>query len=142
MHSTIPSPNALVTDTEILYRSVRTNSEGGYKDENGTIRISASAFNDRHWQPSVDRATLKNNDPIESQKSPTDCVVSLIAKEIREEKVEKNGTEYILDIKPDPKEDNKAHAIIIPSPEYQNENAFRKVKERLARLSKIILKPA
>jgi hypothetical protein len=134
------SPTSPVEDAEILYRSVRL-SDGGYKDENGTIKISSSAFNDRKMQPSVDRATLKNNEPKNSQKSPTDCVVSLITKDIREEKIERNGTEYVLDVRPYPNEENQAHAIIVSSPEYQNEKAFRKVKEKLSRLAKLILPP-
>ncbi len=132
--------NSFVEDEEILYRSVRL-ADGGYKLENGVYQISSSAFNDRNMQPSVDRAQLKNNNPEQSRKSKTDCVVSLKTLEIRNETIERNEINYILDVKPDPTDENPAHAIVVPSPEYKNEKAFRKVKERLARIATVTLTP-
>ncbi len=135
----LPSPNSPVENTEILYRSVRKN-EIVYQSNDSYV-ISSSAFNDKKMQPSVDRAVLQNNDPSISRRfSPTDCVVFLKAAEVREEKIEKPGINYALDIKSDPLEENLAHAIIVPAPEYKNNNAFKKVKESLARLAKIALR--
>ncbi|MHB1949744.1 MAG: hypothetical protein ACYCQI_16720 [Gammaproteobacteria bacterium] len=132
-------PNSPVEDTEILYRSVRKSEI--IHQSNGEYVISSSAFNDKQkMQPSVDRAILQNNDPAISRRfSPTDAVVFLKAGEVRKEKVSKAEIEYALDVKPDPLEENHAHAIIVPAPQYKNPNAFKKVKESLARLAKIAL---
>lgn len=133
-------PNSPVDNCEILYRSVRL-SDGGYRYEDGKYIISSTAFNDRRKQPSVDRAILKSNDAEKSRRSATDCVVSLKASDIRNEKIERGEDQYILDIKPDPEPHNKSHAIIVPSPDYKNDKAFRKVRESLARMAKILLEP-
>lgn len=128
-----------IADNEFLFRSVRLND--GYRYENGQVRISSSAFNDRKQQPSVDRAILINHDPCKSQKSIDDCVVSLLTKTLREERVDRSSASYMLDAHPDPLPHNVAHAIIISSPEYRNDKDFRKVKESLARLAKLELVP-
>lgn len=139
--SQIIKPTDPVADSEYLFRSVRL-SDAGYRYEDGKVRISASAFNDRNKQPSVDRAFLINNDPCKSQKSASDCVVSLLTKKVRKEKVERNGSEFILDVQADPLQENLAHAKIIPSPEYRNDKDFKKVKESLARMATLMLEPS
>lgn len=136
--SLFKNPYAPITDDETLYRSVRV-TDG--RIENGCYRVSASAFNDRGQQPSVDRAALQTKGPEFSKKSPTDGILSLNAKEIRKERVQRNNLDFILDIKPDPVHDNQAHAVIVASPEYRNDQDFRKIKECLARLATVEIQP-
>lgn len=129
-----------VHDDEFLYRSVSPGRGNLYNYEGGKLKLSSQAFNDKKYnQPSVDRAQLRNNDPKNSQLSPNDGIVSLLTKEIRNETVKINNPadpiQYALDVRPDPIDDNPAHAIIISSPLYKNDNAFRKVKIKLALLA-------
>ena len=136
------NPHDPVTDDEILYRRIRL-AGPGVKSEQGELKISASAFNDSiKRQPSVDRASLQENGPESSKQASTDGVLSLNAGEIRAEPVAYNDFKFILDIHADPMETNKAHAIIVTSPEYRNEKDFRKAQERLARLATVVIPPA
>ena len=90
-------------------------------------------------QPSVDRALLRNCNPEAAKLSQNDGIICLLAKEVRDEKIIINNpqdvTEYKLDVKPDPLQNNAAHAIIVSSPPYKNKNAFEKTKIKLAFLA-------
>lgn len=134
------NPNDPVENYEILYRSVR-DSELIRKESGEIERISSQAFNDANLEPSVDRAIFKENNPLLSQKSSSDFVISLHAERVRNEIIEKAGVKYALDIHPKPEPGNRAHAQIVPSPEYRNKEAFRKVKESLSKIAEIIYKP-
>lgn len=52
-----------------------------------------------------------------------------------------SAIEYLLNVLSDPLPDDKAHALIVPTPQYRSENNFKKIKERLAKLAKWELKP-
>jgi len=131
-----------VADDEILYRSIRAGRGGEYYiDQDGILRFTSQAFNDKSREPSVDRAKMRNNNPTLSKKSPSDGIVSLVTSEIRAEKVpvdhsqNNNPTQYILDVIPKRLPDNDSHAVIVPNPEYKNDKAYKRVKEKLAYLA-------
>lgn len=142
-----------VADDETLYRRVPRH-EGNFKLENGAYRISSAAFSDRRFQPSVDRAALRGNDPRNSQSNSTDCVVSLLASDVRYKTV---GADWPLrqtltcqvDVTPDPitnqpnLPDNLAHALIraVPDLKLDEKALFRRLTKSLARLAKWEIKP-
>jgi hypothetical protein len=72
---------------------------------------------------------------------PDEYIASLIANDVRKIHVEAAGCHYGVDISPDPEESNLAHTKIIPSPQYKNDTPFKKVKDQLSRLAKIVLEP-
>jgi hypothetical protein len=67
----------IVTDDEIIYRCVFYD-RGLYRIVDQRLQLSSQAFADRNQMPSVDRATLRGNDPTQTQKNPEDGVVSLL----------------------------------------------------------------
>lgn len=130
--------NEIIPSNEDVYRSVLS-GHNLYRIENGKLIFSSQAFNDRNMQPSVDRASLHNNNPELTKFGNSDGVVALLTGDIRQEKVSSgqhpNIQEYMVDVIADPLPNNKAHALIVPSPEYKNKKAFDKVKIRLAYLA-------
>lgn len=73
-----------VEDHERLFRSVKITSPSIKRDELGKPKISASAFNDRERRPSVDRAHLIDNNPLNTNLyQPGDFVLELDASQIR-----------------------------------------------------------
>lgn len=136
----IPDPNSPVENSEILFRSVR---ESEIEINNtGILRVKASAFNDRNMQPSVNRGIFNDNDPAKTQFDKSQYVVRLCAFKIRDQKIARADRTYILDIIPKPEKMNNTHAERIPSPEYKNKEAFRKVQESLSHIAQIALKPS
>ena len=141
----------IVSDEEKLYRRVPADPTL-YRVENDAVRVSTIAFNDRNNAVSVDRALLCNHDPKHTQKSSTDGILVLIAQDVRAiDSVRSEGVDvganrakkditYIFDVKHAPikgdsaSPSNIAHAVIIPTPDYANNSAFKKLKERLALL--------
>ena len=129
-----------VSDHERLFRRVPARRRS-YVFQGGVVQFSTEAFNDRGMRPSVDRANLCGNDPKHTQKEETDGVFPLLTGEVRaindltyqgEQAVEY----YLVDVHPDPiLPQNHAHAVITTSPEFQTKSAFRRLKERLARLA-------
>ncbi|MBR8828430.1 MAG: hypothetical protein DSM107014_11120 [Gomphosphaeria aponina SAG 52.96 = DSM 107014] len=131
-----------VADEEVLYRCVFYGKNNYKIDENNEIRVSSQAFTDRNQRPSVDRASLCNNNPKYSQKDSKDGVVSLITRDVRlidtviqNDKKGKEEFTYKIDVKSRPLDENHAHAQIEPNPEYRNKTPFRKLLERLAYLA-------
>jgi hypothetical protein len=137
----------IVTDDEIIYRCVFYD-RGLYRIVDQRLQLSSQAFADRNQMPSVDRATLRGNDPTPTQKNPEDGVVSLLTQAIRQidsvRQMDAKGkliAQYKIDVIADPKSgqvdqpDNLAHAEIRPTPEYQSKSVFRKLQERLALLA-------
>ena len=131
-----------VRDEEVLYRCIFFDSKNWYRIEEKTASISSQAFADKEMCPSVDRASLCDNDPCYSQKDEKDAVVSLITQDVRLLKnVIQNNSKgeleftYKIDVLPRPCENNQAHAQIEPSPEYKNQTPFKKLRERLAYLA-------
>jgi hypothetical protein len=137
----------IVTDDEIIYRCVFYD-RGLYRIVDQRLQLSSQAFADRNQMPSVDRATLRGNDPTPTQKNPEDGVVSLLTQAIRQidsvRQMDAKGkliAQYKIDVIADPisgqvdQPDNLAHAEIRPTPEYQSKSVFRKLQERLALLA-------
>src|SRR6266851_2998157 len=72
-----------VADDEVLYRRV-PRVEGLYIIQAGAIiKVSSAAFSDRSFRPSVNRAELCHNDPGETQRDPSDGVVSVVTGDVR-----------------------------------------------------------
>ena len=138
--------NDSVQDNEVLYRSVRGGLEAQkYLIDAGTLIILPAAFRDRNKKPSVDRAKLKQFNPVLSKLSETDGIVSFIASEFRAigrgtTKTEKDDVvAHAVDVIPDPTPENPAHAQIIIYPEFfgsnsKQKNAFKLLQIALATL--------
>jgi hypothetical protein len=136
-----------VSDDEVLYRRLlyENNHYKILDSEQHTVQISSQAFADRSYKISVDRAKLCNFDPVYTQKQEECAVVSLVTRDVRKIDTvierDKKGRDIIkhsIDVIPDKMEENQAHALIVPNPEYRNPNPrslFRKLLEALARLA-------
>jgi len=143
INANVSTDDELVTNTnvvendELLYRSV-SRERHHYSIEESIVRISTEAFSDRNQSPSVDRSKLCGNDPKFTLKSPNDCVLGLVAGDVRDIEEIQNDEKgnqiaiYKIDVVPRPMEDNPSHAQIEPSPEYRNPAPFRKVRRQLA----------
>jgi hypothetical protein len=134
----------LVDDLEHLYRRVES-GRNYCKKENDGWRISSSAFDDRHLKPSVDRASLRDNDPVKTQIDRQDGVALLIASEVRQ--ISKQGLDpepqeggsklvtYHVDVLHRPEPENPAHSQVEPTPPYKTPSVFKRIREALARLA-------
>lgn len=140
-----------VLDEEILYRRVLDNPQH-YTIEGKVVRVSASAFSDRHRRPSVDRKAICGG-PEWTQESPENGVVRITAGAVRgigdlKSLVEvagppksKSTTTYKVDVVPAPvkdepsQRDNAAHAEIRSHPNWVSDSAFKRLLERLARIA-------
>ena len=132
--------NNFIGDEEILYRCIFY-GKNLYSFKEGKLVISSQAFADRGQKPSVDRASLCNQEPSSTQKTVQDGVISLTCIEVRmidlaqKDSKGKEKFKYKIDVKSRPLPDNIAHAQIEPTPEYQTKSVFRKLRERLARIA-------
>jgi hypothetical protein len=135
-----------VEDSESLYRAIRARSNE-YKEIDGIIVFSSTAFDDRLFKPSVDRSQIRT-DPVGAKKSISDGVTKVTAAEVRGTcriPIIKDGKEtgqfhiadaYHRPIKDRPPEpDNPAHCQIECAPSVANKSRFRRLKEALARLA-------
>jgi hypothetical protein len=109
------------------------------------MHFSASCFNDRGAKVSVDRANLRR-DADEAKLSPTDGIIKLLTKDIREMApipAMDGGQDYVIDVharailadNPEGLPENLAHAQIEANPDFPNSSRFRKLKEALALLA-------
>lgn len=132
-----------VEDAELLYRSVRANSDE-YKVQDGKIFISTSAFADRNLRPSVDRSSMRER-PEDARLNATDGVTALITSEVRSIRNlrvkpddPKDAAVYEIDAKHDPKlrtdtqPENLAHCMILCTPDVTKNHFNKRVKEALA----------
>ena len=135
----------IIEDYEFLYRAVNIAREG-YIFEDEKILIKSSAFNDRHYKPSVDRSAVRI-DPKNSKLKPSDAIIKILTKHVRlidSIRVEPNNITssrvYIVDAiyRPIKASDtfsaNLAHSQIESAPHVTNSH-FKKLKERLAILA-------
>lgn len=127
-----------VDDGETLYRSVWQKPDCLAKYADGTLHISAAAFDDRAFQISLFRHDLCEGPPHSNppQMSQTDFVLALLASRIRQQEltVGEQGKLMSLDVLPDTTGDQHAsHAIVHPSLTI-NKNAFRKLRVRMAEI--------
>lgn len=136
-----------VQDDEELYRNVRGKLEDKeYSIQDGKLIIEYHAFWDSSLKPSVDRAKLRNNDPVSSLLSNTNGIVIIKAGAVRAigsvTTKHKNEViaEHAVDVIPDPTDENPAHALIIVKPEFfdsksKQKNAFKLLQIALATLA-------
>lgn len=130
----------LVNDDEELYRSVREETRGfdeyNYDDDKNLV-ITPKAFNDREKNPSVDRATLKDNNPELSKKSETDGILTLLANDVRKIGEVKTGeeTNHSVDVLHKPDSDNLSHAEITVNPAFYGNDKKQKRAFKLLRIS-------
>jgi hypothetical protein len=139
--------NDFVADAELLYRRIPSRQRVvvplyEYRDD-GTIRIYSTAFSNRDFRISVDRAKLRNYDPREVQEDENDGVVSLLARDVRSivGLVRKtpggNECQFKIDVEPAPLPDNNAHAEIsaIPGFDQDCKKFFRRLCEHLVQIA-------
>jgi hypothetical protein len=132
-----------VHDEEGLYRHVR-NDPHNFAGEGVDWRVSQAAFGDRSRKPSVDRAWLKDYDPRNSQHDSTDCVVCLVANDVR---TVKDISPREVDVVPDPvkdhqtEPDNPAHALVVTVPALDNNSQFKRLKKALAKRCTVMIMP-
>jgi len=125
-----------VCHDELLYRKVPDQKGIHYKPiGGGKHRVTSAAFEDKKWQPSVDRAKLCGFNPQHSKKYPTDLVVSFTAGEVRGVK----GFSTVIDVvsNPKPPEDpgNLTHALITADRQFPSKTQFQKFTKALARIA-------
>lgn len=134
------SPDHVHND-EGLYRHVR-DVPHNFSGEGNERRVSQAAFGDRSRKPSLDRAWLRDYDPRNSQRESTDCIVCLMAGDVRT-KIDISNRD--VDVVPDPIEgheswpDNPAHALVVTDPAFDNDSQFKKLKKALARRCKVLI---
>lgn len=134
-----------VGDEEILFRNISIAHHQCKRNADGTWHLSSQAFSDRSSKPSVDRALLCDANPLHTQKSENDGVVSVVAYDVRATaSVIQNDAKgnlvqsHAIDVTPDPLHPhNPAHALITSAPEYANKSVFRKLLERLQFLAEL-----
>lgn len=131
---------SFVADGEVLYRRVPRQYYTVAPDN--TLKVTSQAFAERNQRPSVNRADLCNHDPVPMCNGPTDGVVSIVTKDVRDtDTVVQNDARgrpiqiYYVDVDPAPLADNPAHAEIYVQPQCPTPNVFRKLCTRLARLA-------
>ena len=134
-----------VEDDEQLYRGVKEKAPGGeicFRLDSGRVQFFSAAFNDREKRPSVDRAKLHHFNPHRTRVSEEDGIVMLLTSRVRQlglvhvfDQRGKVRSEHAVDVIPDPKTGNPAHAVIITQPPLTKDNAFKRLKDSLARLA-------
>ena len=132
--------NNFIRDEEELYRSVRGELEYDEYSVNdaGKFIIQPAAFRDRHKQPSVDRAALRNYNPSLSKLSDTDGIVSLMTGEVRA--LSQELADHTIDVIYNPTSKNPAHSKITMTPKChisksREKKAFKSLQKALARLA-------
>jgi hypothetical protein len=145
------TPVSHVEDDEDLYRSIWPTGEDShglyvtYPD--GSVRFGSQAFADRSRRPSVDRASLCDNDPVRARKHPSAGVTMVVAGKARaigplpKFDTKNRPVDWIqvdvehVPIENDPAEpDNPAHAEIVTNP-LCSKKEFRRLCEALALLA-------
>jgi hypothetical protein len=123
-----------IEDNEILYRPVPNpdlrdpdNPLTHYAIQEGVFRVKRSAFNDKAYQPSVDRKKLISV-VSEIKFRETDVVVQLLAQDVRNISIfQSEGRTH--DVHFDPQKDRPAHSLIVTKPPFVNKDAKKKWKQ-------------
>ena len=137
----------MVDDAELLYRSVRNNAEQ-FTIVDGTLRLSANAFNDPGCKPSVDRSSMREN-PADARLSATDGVVAVSAQEVRSighirvnPANDRDARAYVVDAIHRPLSaeqnngrENSAHCQVECQPGINRTHFNKKLREALAKLA-------
>lgn len=135
----------VVQDAEILYRRISAGRDLYTLREDGSIEIRSSAFCDREFRISVDRAMLCGYNPRYTLLGKNGGVISLLARDVRNtEGLTRNDQhgraiqQFAIEIDPVPLENNPAHAEIYAIPPFTRADrkaAFRRLCQRLAYLA-------
>lgn len=137
-----------IGNEERLFRRIFAQEKyGHYEYKNGRIHLTDNAFNDREYEPSVDRATLCKHG-AESAKNPRNVsggekngVAVLVAKEIRSIPPEIVAGKAV-DVEYRPTQ-NPAHSVILGRPSFTDLD-FDLLKAQLCILAnsrKLAIKP-
>lgn len=86
----------------------------------GEVKIQFGAFLGGE-RPSVDRAKLRSK-PEDTKKNVTDGILSVITEDVRSLSIQ----DFMVDVKYEPNDDNKAHSEIILSPNRDGLSKSRK----------------
>jgi hypothetical protein len=135
----------VVQDTEVLYRRIPADRDLYTLREDGSIEVHSSAFSDREFRISVDRAKLCGYNPRYTLRGEKGGVVSLLARDVcNTEGLTRNDQQgraiqhFAIEIDPAPLENNSAHAEIYAIPPFtraDRKSAFRRLCQRLAYLA-------
>jgi len=139
-----------VDDEEQLFRRIRDSVAGQpcFRTEGDRVIFSQAAFNDPDKSPSIERQRLKSN-PQLTRIASEDGIVTLRANEIRKlgpiaKLTNKNKPAkdnkgrpitYDVDVVPNPRFGNCAHALVVTNPETTGSGTFKRLKDALARLA-------
>lgn len=111
--------NDTIENNEILYRRVKKHTANVHPNDRryrrnrlGDLEVLPMAFYDKKNEPSVDRASIHNNDPSKTQGTVEDGVINLLAGDVRNMEIDYHK----IDIKPDSTDENPAHSRIIMIP--------------------------
>lgn len=141
---------------EVVFRSIRVDDVVLLLDTS-EWQLSSSAFNDRKMKPSVDRAAIEP-DPYIARQSDDDGVVSLQTRDVQtkvdlvinpNDKPPKVKQFYAVSIfarpippnDPEGRKENPAHAQIETAPDFANPSHFKKLREKLCRLARMVILP-
>lgn len=125
---------------ELLYRRIihKDLPPKNYVYRDNRCYVIDLAFSDRDRQPSVDRACLCPNGPLDSKNrlnkrgGEKNGVAVLVASEVKD--IPKINQIHKVGVVPDRKKANEAHALIVGAPPF-TEFSFDILKKRLARLA-------
>lgn len=155
-------PIERVEDGETLFRRALADAGHVTRDQTQQLRVSSNAFADVGGKPSVDLASLCGEAGTEwTQDGHDNGVLSLETREVRAQKISgqvppaeggppnapKQTIEHVIDVyhcpvkDSPPLRDNPAHAEIRPAPDWCNGSVFKKLREKLARMARVIVLP-
>jgi hypothetical protein len=135
-----PEPEPLdisrVEDHEVLRRAVKDDPTHFACDANGAlVHLGQSAFNDPEKRPSVDRAALQPDGAHVARRADTDGVVSLVASDVRNiagvstfNDKGKIVQGHEVDVRHDPLNNNRAHALVVTAPQITSDGTFKRLK--------------
>jgi len=127
-----------IEDNEELYRS-NPDPDGRvippikhYEINHNILRVKRTAFNDRNYQPSVDRKRLITSLSSIKFNNETDVIFKILAEDVRKIRDTENKRSH--DVKFDPTEDRPAHTLITTTPSFEKKekNEWKKFQELLA----------
>ena len=132
----------VVANHEVIDRSIQLKTQFFCWGEGEEIRVSASAFNDRNYEPSFFREALCDNPPYMNppRMNPDDAVASITAGRVRNQDAivfrsgNEEATEHRVDVRSETDGQHKAHVVIFAAPEFKTKGGFARLKELLARI--------
>ena len=132
-----------ISNEEIIHRSVQLVPQFFRWGAEGEIKISASAFNDRPFEPSFYRKDLCEHPPESTppRMNSDDAVAAVIVEAIRKQQPilfqSGNAAEPIphkVDVRPETIGHHPSHVVVFTAPEFKTKGGFAKLKEFLALL--------